>query len=1451
MLHTNNITWAQNSDTWQKKQVSTPGKYWENEQIFEENKEPGHATYVPYANIEEMKADQAYYNTPWTTPQSSLYQSLNGSWRFHFVDTPEQRPLDFWQENYDFSGWDTIEVPSNWEMKGYDKPLYCNVEYPFANTPPYIKRRTGYYGYGENPVGSYIREFEIPENWNEKQIFLNFGGIYSAAYVWLNGEYVGYTQGANNDHEFDITRQARIGKNKLAVQVFRWCDGSYLECQDMFRMSGIYRDVSVFATPRTFIRDHYITCLLNEQTNYTSGNMQVDLWINNRSEIASNVSAQIELLTPEGVSCHKSTVKPSGTIEAGQEIKLSFNTDLSNILLWSAEKPNLYTLIVSLTDESNKVTEVFSTKYGFRHIEQKDRAVYINGKKIFFKGANRHDTHPLYGRAVNVESMLQDVTMFKQNNLNTIRTSHYPNQAKMYAMFDYFGLYVMDEADIECHANTNISNWDSWKPAFVDRASRMVLRDRNHSSVIFWSLGNESGGGNNFRATYDAVRNLDNRIIHYEGQGNWNYTDLTSNMYPSLETLQSNDNSADNRPHFVCEYAHAMGNAIGNLQEYWDLIENSKRIIGGCIWDWVDQAIYHPDEIKSGNIKGYYTGYDFPGPHQGNFCSNGIISADRQPSAKLQEVKHVYQYIKINNFNPSNQTVNIHNTYDFTDLKDFNLHWEVTRNGKKIEEGSIPDFSLAPDTEEQLTIPYQTQTTDDSEYLLNIKFGLKKQTPWCEAGHILAQEQFIIKERPELPKKVIPELEPTLVLNQDPDILITGDNFSYRIGQDGILKSIQFGNQEMVYQKNGLKFDNHRYIENDKYENTYCKVTCNELSVQVLEGEEKAAKAIKITAKFTVDSFCNYQLEYTIYSDGEMDIQADFSPNSTELRRLGLSMQLCENLEDITYYARGPKANYVDRKQGAMLGIYQTTVTDMHELYIKPQTMGNREDVRYMCFTDKDGNGLRIDTEGQVNFSALHYTDQDLMNTQHDWELQPRTETILHIDYMQRGLGNASCGPGPLTQYQIPSTGKFSYKLRFSRISNGTVNDYTRPTGEINPDFFLTALHSEGARENNLDYTTTQAPETVYNRIASQMIIEQNLPVTITPSFNRQADLENIQIWVDWNKNYLFDDNEKVKTEDNGSFILNPDSDVMTGNYRLRLIIDQKSEICPDGPIQKGYVYDLNFTVDSPIPPVEYCIPTGSMHTGGKTYVEEIRTQGTQDDIQQNWSTSPTSVYTLVNKTLKVERGDQFHLYLKAFEAGPASSTNVYQDLRYTRAVIYTDWDFDGVFEQHAIYGVASPGPNDTPNNILANYNTVMNIDELFTVPENATYGKSRIRIIYQNAWKDLPDACTQQIFEGIAYDIEVEVYKPVDIKTELQQQETIQFSPNPFDDVLTFESGTSGKYQLNLFNSNGLLVKQYEIQAEKGQRITFQTSGLTAGWYFVRTYLNQKEIGTYKVLHK
>ena len=1029
-------------ETVEKPKIQAP--YWEDETIFAENKEPAVATYMPYESEQAMLADKAYYKTPWTTPVNNRYLSLNGTWRFHFVSEPSQRPMDFWKEGYDVSAWDTIPVPSNWEMQGYDRPIYANVEYPHSNTPPYIKARPGFNdggaNYGINPVGSYVRTFQVPDNWDGRRTLIHFGGIYSAAFVWLNGQYVGYTQGANNVAEFDLTDFLHKGENTLAVQVFRWSDGSYLECQDMFRMSGIFRDVYLYNVPQLSIRDHYFTTEL--RNNYQEATLNIALTFGSKGEPQEGKkTVEVSLYHPNGTLMDKATVEPvfyrHGTTECG----MKFN--LKQPKLWSAETPNLYTVHVVQKDEMGNEEMAFSDKVGFRSVEIRNSLVYINGKRVFFKGTNRHDTDPVYGRAVRTESMLRDVLLMKQNNINTVRTSHYPNAARMYAMFDYYGIYCVDEADLEDHANQSISDRKSWIPAFEDRIERMVKRDRNRASVIMWSLGNEAGNGENFGPCYNKAKSLDSRPVHYEGtRSNGNYgggrfSDFYSKMYPGMAWMNQNTSNLD-KPMFICEYAHAMGNAIGNLKEYWDIIEGSNSCIGGCIWDWVDQAIYEPREIKQGVYR-LRTGYDFPGPHQGNFCSNGIIPATREESPKLAEVKAAHQFVKfeLKQVNPAKNlaVVLLKNTYNFHDLSQYELVYDVVLNGRvaATKRLALPAIAAGEQQEISLKLPkanLQKNSAKGNEVLLNLRVVYKKDQTFCKAGHSVAQAQFTLSERTALPAiagKGDNKWGQTLAMHEtrlfNSNMAICIDNAT------GQLQSLAFNGKNIVANHEGFIYDNHRWIENDRFTNTDNGLTGN-ATVQVTE--ENGLTVIKTRRDGTI---CATEVDYILYPQGMVDIVARFNPKNGEVRRAGLVCAIDSTYDQVDYYAYGPMENYCDRKDGATIGRYHTTVDEMLVHYAKPQSTGGREGLRELILRNKQGEGVKIETEGQVAFSALRYTDADLMNCNHIWELTKRPYTVLHLDAWTRGVGNASCGQdvNTLPQYRVPQQ-TLTYKLRISPL---------------------------------------------------------------------------------------------------------------------------------------------------------------------------------------------------------------------------------------------------------------------------------------------------------------------------------------------------------------------------------------------------------------------------------
>ena len=1025
-------------------------EYWEDETIFEENKEVAHAAYMPYASTEAMRADERY-KLPWLDPDGARYMSLNGIWKLNYVENTGDRPGkdDFWGDKADVSKWDEISVPSCLEMNGYGKPYYVNVEYPFVNNPPYINMEEGL----PEPVASYRRTFTLPEGWDKMRTFLHFDGIYSAAYIWVNGQYVGYTQGANNDAEFDLTKVVRTGENNISVQVFRWSDGSYLEGQDMWHMSGIHRDVYLFATPKVHVVDHYITSTLDAASGYTTGSMNVELTLDNRDGMATTKQVAVRFFAPDGTLIKEQTESISFTEkDKTKKANIVFGA-LKDLKPWTAETPTLYTIEIAQKDAEGKEEHVFSTKYGFRHIEIKEGLVYINGERILFKGANLQDTHPVTGRTVDIETMLTDVKMMKQSNMNTVRTSHYPRQSKMNAMFDYYGLYCMDEADLECHKSWEDHKWDgkcvtdkeSWRPQYIDRTTRMVLRDRNFPSVIFWSLGNESNGGVNFTHAFNAVKKLDDRIIHYEGatRAGTFPTELFSVMYPNIAECESDANNNNRQqPYFMCEYAHAMGNAVGNLKEYWDIIENSKYGIGGCIWDWVDQSIYDAEDIKQGTLtvdglNKYRTGYDYPGPHQGNFVNNGLVAADRAWSPELTEVKKVYQYIKFVSFDKESKTLTLKNDYDFITLDDFELYYCVTLNGYKKQSGTIalPE-AVVPGKTTTVTVPY-TLAEGEGEQLLTMEIRLREDASWASKGYPMATEQYTLVERPAAFAALTAGSSALTLTREGSDyVFANADGTSVRFAGDGELLSWQYRGTE--YLVRGPEYSNYRWVENDGPTEGLNKYGAdNGITTKSLSKAELSADGNTATVVATGKGRnCDYTFTYTIHSNGVVQLDAKYTVNIKNLRRVGLDMEFVKDYDQIEYYARGPWENYIDRRSGSYIGRYHTSVDDMFEPYPKPQSMGNREALRDLTLYSMKGNqreGIRIETLGEVAFSTLAYDDVALKNASHTWELVRRGSTYAHFDCVQLGLGNGSCGQGTGTidAYIIPAEGTYECSLRF------------------------------------------------------------------------------------------------------------------------------------------------------------------------------------------------------------------------------------------------------------------------------------------------------------------------------------------------------------------------------------------------------------------------------------
>ena len=1065
-----------------------------NQSKVSDHKEDAHATFIPYASVEQMKADTKHYAEPWQQPDESKaeYINLNGTWKFKYVPGTSSGPgsSEFQAKDYNDSGWDDIRVPLSWEMANYGKPVYTNVGYPFKNNPP--DANTGMSDYGvtdHNATGFYRRTINIPETWKDKRVFVHFDGVYSATVVWVNGKYVGYSQDSNTDAEFDITDFVTTGDNQLSVRVYRWCDGSYLEGQDMWHLSGIHRDVYLVATPKVFVSDHYITSSLNSEA--TSGSMSVKLTVDNRNNTSATKTLQVSLLDRDGKQIATGTETYSGTAKAEKTITFG---NLSSLHPWSAEDPYLYTVVVSQKDENGAEEMAFSTKYGFKTVTISGTQLLVNGKRIFVKGVNTQDTHPEYGRAIDMETMLKDIKMMKQANVNTIRTSHYPRQPKMYAMMDAFGMYCVNEANVECHGNQGLASNSSWKTAITDREVRMVKRDRNHPSVLFWSLGNECGDATNFSSAKTEMKKYDNsRPIFYCNEDyNVSYSDLHSNMYPTVYPIgdkqgaSSKSNGYNGKPYFICEYAHAMGQAVGNLKEYWDVIEKSTGIIGGCIWDWVDQSVYDPARLVNGEKKDkngfnyWISGYDCNSVYtywspaigfQGNFLNNGIVTPDRTWTGKLSEVKKVYQYVKFTQPTADSKSVKIENKYAFMPISsdNFEIGYRVMKDGYLVENGKLESFTtIDAGSYATVNLPIQTSASDDAEYLVNVELRVKKPTKanvadwtsWAEEGYSIADAQFSLSKQdtsngtangtdgtmgfPVLPSYTSAGGSLSVSGNTVTGTDNNGKKYSIVFDSSGKMTSWTYEGKSLI--SAGPDFNSNRKVDNDGDSKniSFINSTTTSIISALKENGNNATMSVEGSA-----TGCSYTTDYTFYPDGTVDMKVTFTPSGT-LARIGLGMQFAAGFENVEFYARGPRSNYSDRKTGSYLGRFTTTVDDMVDEMIHPQTFGDHEDLRELILTNKTaGVQLGVKVGGRASFSLSHYDETDwcktnysLWNSKRHWyDLSRNPQVYAHFDYMQRGLGNNSCGGDAcLDDYLCPTSGNHTYTLRFKPQSAESVN---------------------------------------------------------------------------------------------------------------------------------------------------------------------------------------------------------------------------------------------------------------------------------------------------------------------------------------------------------------------------------------------------------------------------
>ena len=1042
---------------------------WENEQVIGINKEPGHSTYIPYATIPQALADFA--------DESPYYQCLNGTWKFNWVKHPDLRPVDFYKPGFDVSYWDDIEVPSSWQMKGYGKPIYTNVTYPYAKNPPYIMAAVPANWTKHslpNPVGSYRRDFVIPDNWDGSEVYLHFAGVQSAMYIWVNGKKVGYSQGSMTPAEFDITPYLVKGKNMLAVEVYRWSDGSYLEDQDFFRLSGIFRDVFLFSVPKIHIRDFFVQSGLNDS--FTSAQLKASLSFQNKGYKGA-VSVEGYLLKDRSTWSGEKPVF-SQQLTASASAKKAFDVNLETTVdhpeLWSAEIPNLYQVIFVLKDAAGKTLEVVATPFGFRKIEIKDSQLWVNGKSVLLKGVNRHEVDPLNGRTVSYEGMLQDILLFKKFNINTVRTCHYPDHPDFYKLCDRYGIYMVDEANLETHGmgygKESLAHDVRWQKAHIDREVSMVQRDKNHPAVIIWSMGNEAGPGENFEACRNAIRNIDTgRPIHYERYNE--VADIESCMYPKVEWLDETGAKDDPKPFFMCEYAHAMGNAVGNLQEYWDVIEKHKRLIGGCIWDWVDQGLQKEIPGKPGEYFFAYGGDFGDRPTDWNFCVNGLTTPDRSITPKMEEVKKVYQYIAISPVDILNGKVNIKNKYQFINLKKFDLSWELACDGTVIEAGGLHPLDVEPGNSTEVSIPFsKPQLKAGGEYFLKVIFKLATDETWAPRGHVVAWEQMAVPFAVPSVEPVHPVSLESLAYSESGDTInVSGKSFMLKFNKKaGTITDLKYFDTEVLKTKPeaiyGVKPETKMLykdtttderaagpmlnifrapVDNDYIFGKGPGVKWREAQLYDMQPEVKNISTtlengvLKIEENIESKAPKGYTVRqhtiYKIYGNGFVDVTTDFDPDKLDypLAKLGFLMQMPEGFEKVTYYGAGPHENYRDRLHSAAIGQYETSVDDMFVPYLRTQSCGNRSNVRWFTVTNHNGTGMMIVADPLLNFSALHYTPLDLEKANHPYELTRRKGTILTVDLQHCGLGGGSCGPAPLEKYLLKTEkATFSFSIR-------------------------------------------------------------------------------------------------------------------------------------------------------------------------------------------------------------------------------------------------------------------------------------------------------------------------------------------------------------------------------------------------------------------------------------
>ena len=991
---------------------------WENPEIFAINREATRATALPYSNEQQAIAD-IFSASPW-------YRCLDGVWKFNWHKKPADKPEGFYREGYDVSGWDNIQVPGNWELQGFGIPIYTNVTYPHPKNPPYIS-------HDDNPAGCYVRDFDIPGSWDGRRVYLHFESGLSAMYVWVNGKYAGYSQATKSPAEFDITPYIRQGKNRVAIEGYRWSDGAYLEDQDFWRLSGFDRSIYLYSADQIRIRDFFVKSDLD--ANYKNGLFSLDVSVKNHLKSDRKVQVAVQLLDRNGKTVF--TKKNSVNVASETETQTSFSQKVNAPELWSNETPYLYTLLLTLSDEKGNIIETTSCKTGFRKVEIKNAQLLINGKPILVRGVNMHEHHPVTGHVQTEEMMRKDIALMKQYNINAVRTSHYPQPPLWYKLCDEYGLYLVDEANLESHGlegTDSPSHLPEWKEAHLDRVIRLVERDKNHPSVIVWSLGNEAGNGQAFYDMYDWVKKRDNtRPAQYERTGEARCTDIVCPMYASLEKMTEYAARTNvTRPYILCEYSHSMGNSSGHLQEYFDLFVTSPHMQGGFIWDWVDQGIKATDDsgrdywAYGGDIGGYQY------PHEQNLCANGLVTPDRIPHPGLYEVKKVYQDILFHAKDIKKGIITIENRFHYTDLKNYDFKWEVLKNGKPFANGDLP-VSQPPLTKRDITITLPAiQKEAGQEYFLNIFAYTKEATEMIPARHEIAREQFALPENAYFSGNSDKASGVVEVVSEDDNFirLKTGEITIGFNKRNGMLTEYSCRNQQLLYDGPQPDFwraptDNDFGFNLSEKSNVWRTAGRNR-TLKNFQAN-KSGNGYIIRADYELNDVSSpYTVTYTVSADGKIKVQVAWNAGKQglpEMLRFGMQMRLSSEFNTFTYYGRGPWENYTDRHTSSFIGIYSSTVAEQQFDYIRPQENGNKTDVRWLTLTSKDGFGIQISGLQPLSVKVAHNTADDMdfgitKKNSHPSDVTPRKEVFLNVDLLQRGVDD-SWGAMPTAPFQL------------------------------------------------------------------------------------------------------------------------------------------------------------------------------------------------------------------------------------------------------------------------------------------------------------------------------------------------------------------------------------------------------------------------------------------------